>query len=393
MTVSERRRSACRSSTVRPGTPQKSTALPGMLLLGAVLLVTVVEGRTAAAQQPPPASTVTPSMDAARNLYDRGRFAEARDMLDALIQARNADAEVYYYRGLVEPDAERAAETWFGEVTRRWPGSEWGDRALFQIANYRYAMGYYITARDLFGDVARRRSGTPLGEEALYWRGMTWAYNATAADSLRIGLQLIRQVVRSATSPTVLGKALLSAGELSLQVGQPDSALVYAGQVIEAPYLEDFHPRAMAVQAEAWEEKGDRDQARTLWNLIAARWGDTWEGKQAADWLAQLRETTVQARLDTLKATGASLFAPGGEGRGQWTVQVGAFSDVAAATRMVMALTQKDYQAWHTSKRVEGRLVVAVQVGRFETRAEAVAFGQEMVERGDITEFFPVRNP
>ena len=389
MSVSEHRY----RSLIHPPTVRWDRRLRGRVLLVLVLTTLGLPVRLAAAQEPPPVQAVTPSMDAARELYDRGRFSEARTMLDALLQARNADAEVYYYRGLVEPDAERAAEAWFGEVSRRWPGSEWGDRALFQIANYRYAMGYYITARDLFGSIARRRSGTPLGEEARYWRGMTWTHDATAADSLHIGLRYIRQVIGATTSPAVLGKALLSAGELSLQVGQPDSALVYSGQVIEAPYLEDFHPRALAVQAEAWEEKGDREQARSLWSLIAGRYGETWEGRQAVAWLAQQRETAVQARLDTLQAAGGSLFAPGGTGSGLWTVQVGAFSDLAAATQVVMTLTQKGYQAWHTSKRVEGRLLVAVQVGRFETRAEAVAFGQAMVERGDITEFFPVHNP
>jgi tetratricopeptide (TPR) repeat protein len=365
----------------------------GLLPL-ALLLLTVAWPATGQEPVSGQGVAVAPSREAARDLYDRGRYREARAMLDTLIQARVVDPEVYYYRGLVEPDADRAAEAWFGEVVRRWPGSEWADRATLQIGLWRYAQGLYITAREKFEQVARRRLDTPLGQEARYWQGMSWTHgDSPAPDSLRTGLQLIRRVAETATAPAVLGKALLSAGEISLKLAEPDSALGYAGIIVDAPYLEDFHPRAFALQAAAWEAKGDREQARSIWTLINARFTDTWEGHQAQIWLAQQRESAVQARLDTLRAAGASLFAPGGAGKGEWTVQVGAFSDLAAATQLVVSLTQKGYQAWHTSKRVEGRLLVAVMVGRFETRAEASAFGQAMKDKGDVTDFFPVRNP
>jgi TolA-binding protein len=351
--------------------------------------------RPAAGQEPPAGQVVAapPSREAARDLYDRGRFQEARAMLDALIQARVVEPEVYYYRGLVEPDADRAAEAWFGEVVRRWPGSEWADRATLQIGLWRYAQGLYITAREKFEQVARRRPAEPMGQEARYWQGMSWTHDPPVPDSLRTGLGFVRQVAETATAPDLLGRALLSAGEISLRLAEPDSALRYARIVVDAPYLEDFLPRAFALQAAACEAKGDMDQARSIWNLVGSRYGDTWEGHQAQLWLAQQREAAVQARIDTLRATGGALFAPGEAGKGQWTVQVGAFSDLAAATRMVVTLTQKGYPAWHTSKRVEGRLLVAVQVGRFETQAEAKAFGQSMKDKGDITEFFPVINP
>ena len=55
----------------------------------------------------------SPSATAARDLYDRGRYDEARNMLDALFEALAITAEVLYYRGLVEPSADVALERYF----------------------------------------------------------------------------------------------------------------------------------------------------------------------------------------------------------------------------------------------------------------------------------------
>ena len=171
-----------------------------------------------------------PSLAAARDLYQRASYGEARAMLDALISAGRVEAEILYYRGLLESDTSTANERYFAEVTRRWPSTEWSDRARFRIAQYRYDTGSYITARGLFGEVAWRQGDSALGQEARYWRGMTYLHSINRADasrdSLRIGLRLVKNAAESATDPSVKGQALLSTAELHLFLGEPDSALV-----------------------------------------------------------------------------------------------------------------------------------------------------------------------
>jgi hypothetical protein len=359
------------------------------ILLGLVLVVAVVtSGRAQPDRQQ--GYQGSPSATAARDLYDRGRYDEARSMLDALIAARAITAEILYYRGLVEPNAELALERYFGEVPRRFPSSEWADRARFKIGEYRYASGYYITARDRFGEVAWRQGDTPLGQAARYWRAMTWTYDEAQSDSLRYGMVLLKNVATRSTDPGVLGMALVSIGEIGLRLGRIDTALAYSAQVVRAPYLEDFHARALSVQAAAFDRLRDRDQARSLYQVIANRYADTWEGRIARSWLAEQREVAVQARLDTLQG---GTLDPSGAGQGDWSIQVGAFSNMANASDAVMQLTRNDYAAWHTTKRVGGRSYVVVLVGHFETRAEAVAFGNNMIERQHITEFTPYKKP
>jgi hypothetical protein len=275
----------------------------------------------------------------------------------------------------VEPEALIAIEVYFDRVYRRYPGTEMASRALFKIAQYWYDSAMYIKARGLFGDVAWSQGNSPLGQAARYWRGMTWLHTSTEPDSLRMGLNIIKRAAQRSTDPETKGRALLSTAELSLRLGKPDSALTYAAAVIEAPYLEDHHPRAMGIQALAHDVLGNVDQARIVNHTLVNRFPDTWDGREARKWLAQQREAMVQARLDSMRAIGRTGITQGGAEGGRWSVQVGAFSDMGNASDLVMRLTREGYNAWHATKRVNRRFWVVVLVGRFETRAEANAYG------------------
>ncbi len=326
----------------------------------------------------------SPSIAAARDLYQRSLYAEARTMLDALITAGGVDAEILFYRGLVEPDATVAVERFFIEVIRRWPGGEWSDRARFRIAQFRYDTGYYLAARDLFGQVAWHQGDTALGQDARYWRGMTYLYSIgrsdAAPDSIRIGLRAVKAVAGSATVPAVKGQAIITSAELHLILGEPDSTLVWTARALEAPYLNDYHPRALLLQAQARDRLDEVDLARPLYQAVSTRYPDTLEGREARRWLTENRERLVQARLDTMAAAEARTLET--TGQGLWTIQVGAYSRLANASSVVVSLGSRGYHAWHTSKRVEGSVFVVVNVGRFATRAEATAFRQELITGG-----------
>ncbi len=340
------------------------------------ILIAGVLPSTASARQP--GFQVNPSAAAARDLYDRAQYNDARRMLDTLIQQGNITAEILYYRGLVEPEALIAVEVYFDRVYRRYPGTEMASRALFKIAQYWYDSAMYIKARGLFGDVAWSQGDSPLGQAARYWRGMTWLHSSAEPDSLRMGLSIIKRAAHRSTDPETRGRALLSTAELSLRLGKPDSALTYAAAVIEAPYLEDHNPRAMGIQALAYDALGNVEQARIVSQTLVKRFPDTWYGREARRWLAQQREAMVQARLDSMRTIGTTGMTQGGVEEGRWSVQVGAFSDLGNATDLVMRLTRGGYNAWHATKRVDGRFLVVVLVGRFETRAEANAFGRSL---------------
>jgi len=356
---------------------------------GLLLPFTPGAGKSAGAQEYPG----SPSIGAARDLYERSRYDEARAMLDALVTAGRVDAEILYYRGLLEPDMVVAADRYFGEVTRRWPGTEWADRARFRIAQYRYDTGSYLTARRLFGDVAWRQGDSPLGQEARYWRGMTWLHaigrSESSRDSTRIGLQAIKAVARDATDPAVKGQAIISTAELHLVLGQADSALVWAEQVLGAPYLNDYHPRAMLIQARARDLRQENEQARSIFQTVTTRYPETLESREARRWLLDNRERLVQARLDTMATAGRDTLESAPE-EGRWTVQVGAFSRLANASSLVATLTSRGYRAWHTSKRVGSTIFVVVNVGRFATRAEASAYRRELIASAVLEDASPM---
>ena len=152
----------------------------------------------------------------------------ARSTADITAGTRNA--EILWYRGLLEPDATVAAERYFARITNSYPRSTFADPARFRIARWQYDSGLYRTARGNFGDVAWRQGDSPLGQEARYWRGMTWMYSihgTTVAepDSVRTGLWHIKQVSRNAAEPDLRGMVFTSIAEIYLALGQPDSAL------------------------------------------------------------------------------------------------------------------------------------------------------------------------
>ncbi len=350
------------------------------------VLISGVLPRTASTQQT--YFQVNPSSTAARDLYERAQYDDARRMLNTLIQQGNITAEILYYRGLVEPDALIAVEVYYDRVYRRYPGTEMASRALFKIAQYWYDSAMYIKARGLFGDVAWSQGDSPLGQAARYWRGMTWLHTSTEPDSLRIGLSIIKRAARQSTDPETKGRALLSTAELSLRLGKPDSALTYAAAVIEAPYLEDQHPLALGIQARAYDALGDMDQARIVNQMLVRRFPDIRDGREARRWLAQQREVMVQARLDSMRAIGTTGMTQSGAEEGRWSVQVGAFSNLGNATDLVMRLTSEGYNAWHATKRVDSKFFIIVLIGRFETRAEANAYGRSLRENSSSVPSF-----
>jgi hypothetical protein len=225
---------------------------------------------------------------------------------------------------------------------------------------------------------------------------MTWIYsingnNAAEPDSVRTGLWHIKQVARNATEPDLRGLVFTSIAEISLVLGQPDSALVYAGRVLEAPYLEDHHPRALTLQARAWAMLRDLAQAKTVYQTVLNRYADTWEGRQARRWLSEDQERAVQARIDTMRATGMTVTAPAGMGEGNWTVQVGSFREMRNATDMVLNLTGQRFPAWHKSELVRGVLHIRVYVGRFQTRTEANQFARRLRDESEhVTDYMIV---
>ncbi|MFC1629518.1 SPOR domain-containing protein [Gemmatimonadota bacterium] len=342
-----------------------------LLLLLALIIATPVSAHQ------DPGYQGSPSITMAKDLYERAYYNEARAMLDALITAGTRSAEILYYRGLLEPDNTLAIDRYFIQVLNSYPSSEYADQARFRIAQWRYDSGFYLAARELFSAIAWRQGDSPLGQEARYWRGMTWIYSFGAlsvdTDSVRTGLRLIKRAAQDATNPDFRGMALISVAEISLRLGDPDSTLVYAQEVLEAPYLEDHHPRALSLQADVYDARSDQEQARTLYQIVQNRYPETWEGRQARRWLFDDQERTVQARIDTMRATGTTVTEEMGEGN--WTVQVGSYREMKNATDMVLHLTGDDYPAWHKSELVSGTLYVRVYVGRFPTRAEANAFG------------------
>ena len=122
------------SETVRA--PVQGRRFPiAMLLLMALTITAPVSARQETGYQG------APSIAAARDLYERAHYNEARAMLDALIAAGTRNAEILYYRGLLEPDNTLAIDRYFVQILNRYPSSEYADQSRFRIAQSQYDSG------------------------------------------------------------------------------------------------------------------------------------------------------------------------------------------------------------------------------------------------------------
>ena len=79
------------------------------------------------------------------SLVKEGKFAEARELLPALIKEKPDDAGTIYFQGLLEKKGEISLK-YFESLLSKHPKSEYADDALMQISEYRYARGLYISA-------------------------------------------------------------------------------------------------------------------------------------------------------------------------------------------------------------------------------------------------------
>ncbi|PLX26448.1 MAG: hypothetical protein C0600_10735, partial [Ignavibacteria bacterium] len=100
--------------------------------------------------------------------------------------------------------------------------------------------------------------------------------------------------------------------------------------------------------------------------------------RTARSYMAQLEKAYPQSPYAPKKA--ASPNASTAESK-QYSVQVGAYSKEADATRQVNELKKKGYTAHVQSKTVKGKTVHAVWLGIFPEYSKAQAFAKKMKEQ------------
>lgn len=102
------------------------------------------------------------------NLLERHELATARERINQTYRQHPNAAVAAYFRAALEEDGE-TANKYFQEVTTRFRGSVYAERALFRLGQYHFAEGTYNRARQYFTSLIEQYPKSSLASQASYY--------------------------------------------------------------------------------------------------------------------------------------------------------------------------------------------------------------------------------
>ena len=293
--------------------------------------------------------------DEAIQLYQRGHYGEARQKFQELYRKDNSAADVLYYLGKLEPNADKSLEYQrrFLSLHAHHPKA---DEVLYAVAQYNFALGYYLTAAKDYQRLIRTYPNSSLVPDALYW---------LASSKLAIG---------AADSASIYFRRILEEHGQSLMVPWAKLGLVdayFIGQDfhqarIQCQAFMEYHvdsvllPIALYRLAEIHEALGEREKAKEILQRLLQSEPTTFQNEQA------------RRQLTEWGWTGDRREANRGKQENTFAVQVWAFSNRLNALNLQAELITLGYQAEVVKKEDRHRVLYLVWVGSYQSREEAL---------------------
>ena len=280
-------------------------------------------------------------------LFRSGYYDEAREWFETYLSSHPSDPVSYYYLGRCEPDGDRSQE-YFRELLKRHPKHELADDALFALAQFRYAGGYYRTARKQYERLLQEYPRSNLAGRALYQIGLTFLATKESGQARRRFLEVRRRYPNSewAASAAV---GLVDAHVLD---GNDEAAVASCDSLLRKSIGSSMKSHLLWTMARCCERAGRKGDAREVASRLVAEHPNSYEATLGRSLLQTLRT----ARTDS--AAG-------------YIVQAGAFRNITNATNLYNGLVAMALDVRVDSKMVEGRPFYVVLVGPYRTRDEA----------------------
>jgi len=292
-------------------------------------------------------------LEEAVGLYQNGHFQEAREKFQVLLAEDPQQAEVLYYLGRLEADADRSLE-YRQKFLSLHPHHTRASEVLYGVAQYNFALGYYLTAAKDYHKLLRTYPDSDLAGESLYWLASS-KLAIGESDSARFYFH--RLLDDYAESPMVewaqlgLVDALFMGHDLSLARAQCRVFL-------------ESHPRSLLLPValfrffEITQALGEREEAQDILRRLVADYASTYQGEQARRQLTELGGFSAQGQKPEVE-------------EGKFAVQVGAFGKRANALSLQSQLRSAGYQVEVVQKEGQHRSLYLVWVGSYQSREEA----------------------
>ena len=288
-------------------------------------------------------------------LFEAGEHAKAHEKLSAYLASHPDSPRALFYLGRTETDGAQAQEL-FRMFMAKHPKHELADDALFQIAQYYYARGFYVTARQHLLRLLDTYPKSNLGDRALYRLGLTFL----ATDEFEAARKrFARMMKRHPESPwTPYAKM----GMVDAYFGEEryEKAIRVAEALLTEKKNDPVKSNVLYALAQCYDKLGKKVPAEAARSRIARECPKSYE----ATLIPLLPVKTEEDSSDSRNAPCESE---------PYTVQVGAFGNPANATRLAHKLTEEGYEVRIHEKAAGETILHLVRVGVYPTRKAAEA--------------------
>jgi TolA-binding protein len=306
------------------------------------------------------ASAETP-YEKAVQLYQNGDFREAREQFSALLKEEPDNAEVLFYMAELDPDADQAL-AYRQHFLALYPDHPRADEVLYGIAQYHFAVGYYLTAAKDYQHLLQAYEDSKLRADALYWLASS-KLAIGAADSAAV---YFRRLIRDHPGNSLIGWAELGLIDALYMEQDYAAAQLRSQEFLQTRGSSDLAPMVLFRLFEIQEATGNRSAAAEILEQLVSSYPHTYQGKQAR------RQLTEWGWSDS---AGPSQPEPT---EGDYTIQVGAFGKRSNALNLQTKLKSWGYQVEMIKRAGRHRTLYLVWVGRYQSREQALREAEKL---------------
>jgi tetratricopeptide (TPR) repeat protein len=199
-------------------------------------------------------------------MIQQGRLTEAQNALGQLESSTRQKDSVLFLKGLIAKDADEAAK-YYQNLIQSYPSSQYTQKAVFRLAQMKYAQGLYRTALLLFLKVRDNDHRSAILQESRYWAGlcyMAMKQSDSAVVQLRrvISEYPVREISRVAAQDLKsLGAPLSDSEEATNQPSdQPAPPSEELPEVLSEPAVTSEKPSiSYTVQVGAYSNPSNAD--------------------------------------------------------------------------------------------------------------------------------------
>ena len=293
-------------------------------------------------------------------LFEMGQYERAKEKFAQHLIQHPDDPLTLFYLGKTEPDGIKSQE-YFRSLLNRFPNYELADDALFQVAQFWYAKGYYITAQQQFLRLLEQYPPSPLAAQCQYFIGKI-LLSLDKPDQAEKQFQKLVQLYPASEVAVYANCGLVDAYQLQEKYQQ---AISLGESLLNK--TSSFKSHLLYTLAECYRRVGEKQKAEELLGRIPRECPQSYEATLVSSPVVT-QESTPD---DSTARKATSLVETAADSSAQYYIQAGAFGNIANATALHSRLAAGNFPVKLATKLLEQKLLYLVQVGPYKSRASA----------------------